>query len=604
MTLQSPQQNSDANNKQIPLQTDHTWHSKMGVYAGIVIIIIPILIQGIYIARYGVNSLIADEWDWVPFIKTVFTGGNWLAMLFNQHNEHRMASLRIILAILTPLTSWNVIVEMYFSLFLECLILSGLWLIYRRICGNKVWGFIPIAWLTFSLGQYGNYLYGMQIVFYTMVVCVVWSIYFLSCHTGRTLALAIVCALISSFSISSGLFVWPTGLLYLILSRSKKSHLAIWLLIGIATFVFYFINYISPPNPPSTMFATPLHALLFMLANMGAPLGGGDFNFSFAIGLGLVGCLGWYLFWQLRNRSWPSLEDSLAISLVAVSLLTSLAVTYGRIAFGMEWALTSRYTSITMLGVIGVYVLLARKRFYSVPRNFAGFQPEKLFNASLAIFFVGIVATNLYGNYEAKHWSQGRTYEKFVLQTIDQQNDKAVSTLYHTPRDVRIHSVFLKQYKLNAFNDIPTILLATNTEAGKATQEILPNQPVTENLTCSVQTLHDLSIPFSTLGRKNSSTIKVTIGQAGNLLAEQIIDTSKIANNSWITTRLNSPLQNCNGKNLSITVQSTDATQGNAVAVWTYPAYYDGVLQQSNNNELADMSMGLQLNAAYYGFVQ
>jgi hypothetical protein len=241
----------------------------------VALVVAPILIQGAYIARYGVNSLIADEWETVPFVQQVFSGGNWLGMLFAQHNEHRIATFRLVLAAMSRLTGWNTIAEMFLSLLVQCLMLPGLWLIYKRVCGDRPWGFIPLAWLVFSLGQYANFLMGMQIHFYLMTLCAVWAIYFLSRITLPSLLMAVLLAVCASFSNNAGLLIWPAGLVFLILAWRVKGPLSVWAIAAVATFVLYYRNYEVPVTLPSVAFAQPFNSLQFFLANAGASLGGG-----------------------------------------------------------------------------------------------------------------------------------------------------------------------------------------------------------------------------------------------------------------------------------------------------------------------------------------
>jgi hypothetical protein len=568
------------------------------------LILAPILIEGAYIARYGVNMLNYDEWGWVSYIKAVFTGDGWWTMLLNQHNEHRMVSLRLLLAALTPLTGWNVVVQMYFSLFLQCLTLLGLWLIFRQLSPNRSWGFVPIAWLAFCLGQYGNFLYGMQIVFYIMIATAVWALYLLSRRTLLAYVLALVCAVISSFSINSGLFAWPAGLALLVATRSKKPFIAGWTLMALVTIVLYYDHYVAPNQAPSLIFTQPSQSVLFFLANAGASLGAGNLYFSLVIGLGLLVCLAVYLYGKLRLRVWPSAAESLALSLILFSLLSSAAITYGRLDLGVAWALISRYTSITMLGIIGMYMLIGRGALEETIGPIRSLSTH-LFNACSWLFVIGLIASSLYGNYEIKLWQSRGIFEDFLLRTIDRQPDAALVGMYIDPSVVRTGAAWLRQNNLNAFREPPKVLLRPETGNAKASNEILPSQPVTEDFVCGIQTLHDVSVAFLTFQRPNNTTVKLTVSRDGVLLGARTLNTSQIEDNGWVTVQLASPLDNCVGANLRVSIESFDGVHDNSVGVWTVQAYYTGVFHQNNNQQIQTLglSLDLQLNALYYGLL-
>ena len=61
--------------------------------------------------------------------------------------------------------------------------------------------------------------------------------------------------------------------------------------------------------------------------------------------------------------------------------------------------------------------------------------------------------------------------------------------------------------------------------------------------------------------------------------------------------QLATPLADCAGRQLELTVSSMDATTGNAVTVWAYPSYYEGWLaQRSVASDLWNLSLGLEMN--------
>src|SRR5688572_33019499 len=104
-----------------------------------------------HIYRYGVNIPIWDEWALIPFLRTVHEGGDWWREVFIQHNEHRVAALRVPLAMIAEMTNWNKVAEMMFGLFLQVLTVAGLWRVFAPRISRSPWRFAPVAFLVFAL---------------------------------------------------------------------------------------------------------------------------------------------------------------------------------------------------------------------------------------------------------------------------------------------------------------------------------------------------------------------------------------------------------------------------------------------------------------------
>ena len=96
-------------------------------------------------------------------------------------------------------------------------IVLGLWRLYRRLGGEDLLLFAPVAWLVCSLAHYENMLYGMMNCWYFTLAGVVWAVVLLAGGGALAVAAAALCAFVASFSILNGLLVWPLGLGLLLL---------------------------------------------------------------------------------------------------------------------------------------------------------------------------------------------------------------------------------------------------------------------------------------------------------------------------------------------------------------------------------------------------
>src|SRR5688572_19823930 len=130
-------------------------------------------LQWWYMHRYAVDVMVFDEWHLVPFLQAFRDGGDWWAWVFRQHNEHRVAMLRLPLALIAKWSDWNVIPEMYFGFLLQLVTLAGLWRLFARRIGGDPWRFAPVALLSFALIGYQIFLYGMMFIWSMMIAALV-----------------------------------------------------------------------------------------------------------------------------------------------------------------------------------------------------------------------------------------------------------------------------------------------------------------------------------------------------------------------------------------------------------------------------------------------
>jgi len=557
-----------------------------------------------HIYRYAVNIPIWDEWALVPFLRTVHEGGDWWGRIFNQHNEHRVAALRVPLAIIAEWTRWNVVAQMVFGWFLQVIMLIGLWLIFAPRINRSPWRFAPVAFLVFALSGYSIFLYGFMFVWSLMLAAVVWCFWLLSRLDWRGFAGALVSGLVASFTLNNGLLVWPIGLLLLWRTQDRWPRLALWAATGAGVLTFYYWDYQHPGHHPSLLSALsrPVTATGFLLALLGGPFGAGRYGLSIAFGAALAGALLVNMARRLPHwRQWPR-DEQVGAGLALFALISAAGVMASRIGIDLSFALEPRYTSFTMLIPIALYFHLA---------GGAASVRRPLGWSLAAVLALGFFATTVDSWNELRAWSGLRQHQLNQMFDADNLSDDQLAG--HSPNVPRLRTYirYMKDNRLGAFATMPVspetpvaptrpAALALRVERyleGRPLLEILPGQDVVQKFACPVTTLNDLAVPFAIVGRREKDgRIIVTLSEGGVELGRADRPARSIEQNGWVRIRLAKALSGCYGRQLVVRVRSEGGVPGSGLTVWSFPAYYDGALLQTGAPDLIGWSLGLEIN--------
>jgi hypothetical protein len=414
---------------------------------GLALTLAPVLGQFAVVGLLGTNALIGDEVAYVDFIHTVMQRGPWLPMVWWQHNEHRVVPMRLTVALLAPLTHWNLKAEMYVSAILAGLVVMGLWRLYRHAGGRSLLLVAPVAWLFCNLSQYENMLYGMQMCHYFAVAGVVWALVFLARRTQGGLALAILCGLLASLSIFNGLLVWPVGLFLLLAWRERPVRTLAWTAAGTATVALYFVGFTLPGTLAALHWGPRelLRAAVYAVGLLGSPFAAGSIAWSRVLGLSLLaGAASLVVLWQRQGRE-RLRDDALPAALALFGLLSAAAIAAGRAATLVP-VLESRYVAYTSLVIAGGWLLIARSA-EKRDRLFA----SPVFAVALALLVAGSLAADLQGFVEAKLWRAYALRQQYLLQTFDRQPDAAWGDA-DTAARVRQGAAYLRAARLNVFS--------------------------------------------------------------------------------------------------------------------------------------------------------
>ena len=203
---------------------------------------LPIAAYFWLIHQYGVNTIWGDQWYNIALIGHPVSFG----ALWAQHNVHRIFFPNLIVLILADTTHLNVVFEEYLSGLLLCVALGLLILADKRSFRSTPWiYYCPVAFVLLSFVQAVSTLFGFQLSWYLAILALAVALFLLDRADLNKLALtgAIAAAVVGSFSIFEGLFIWPVGLLILYRRRCSRGFVLVWMTCAVLTGAVYFHNY-------------------------------------------------------------------------------------------------------------------------------------------------------------------------------------------------------------------------------------------------------------------------------------------------------------------------------------------------------------------------
>lgn len=368
--------------------------------------LLPAIILGMLVLRYSVNLPFWDQWMLMPmlFAKININGSLSFSDLIQQHNESRKIFPRLIFLNLGYLTHWDVRYEMLLIFLVACLISVSIYVLNRRTIGGSKTKGLTIAILAnlliFSTIQYDNWFWGIQLVVFMPIACLIAAI--LVAYSGLSTPAkhlnSLLLCLVSTFSYANGLLSWIIFPLILVLTEMKswsdfwkKKLLFIpWIIGFIATLIVYFNDFQKPESSPgfSNAINNPIKTVQFFLAFLGSPLGSGikenEITASTVIGgLEVVVFLGIILYLLRHRKNYKLFHRSIGWLAIAFYTIVSAAVTAaGRVGLGLETSQHSRYTTFSIYLLVALIHLSVIVADYFTSQK--GEEEVKLIKKSLA----------------------------------------------------------------------------------------------------------------------------------------------------------------------------------------------------------------------------
>lgn len=344
------------------------------------------------VMRYSNNIPIADDFDAVLDFMARFNESSSLsdkiALIFLQHNEHRIALTR-----LTVLANYWLFNNINF----KTLIMIGnigligilivIFLSYNKRDSesnnkrNLLW-FIPVVFILFEPQYFGAIFFAMGTIqnFYVLLFAFL-SLYFLPREGTKYFVIAAVFAAMSTFTSGNGIMCFFAGMLALFLQKRYKL-LIIWSSIILLNAFVYLHGYVQPADHPS-MFRTLLNQpgtvaqyFIVLLGNIVyIPHIMDNFDsFSTILYLPMVMGSLLLLFFVYLTINKYYIKNTVIYSFIVFILLSEMLAAAGRSSLGVFNALTTRYIVMSVLLVIFSYIAfleisadkIIRKYFYII----------------------------------------------------------------------------------------------------------------------------------------------------------------------------------------------------------------------------------------------
>jgi hypothetical protein len=337
----------------------------------------PIFLIGL-VVRYAVQVPFLDQWELVPLLDRSFSGDLTIHDLWAQHNEHRIFFPRLIMLGLARLTGWNIGYELAVNIVLAAAIFAVLTVQIRRTARElalpELHRAIPACSLVvFSISQFQNWLWGWQLQMLLNLLASVAGLLLLAARPFNWLKFAgsATLGIVATYSFANGLLFWPIGLLVLLAvtsGRKERSRtVALWIVTSVLAAWFYFRHYEKPAAHPSllSIFQDPLEYANYVFDYLGATCAEyrigqhtGIVGLALICGYGGAAAFVW-AGWRARRIGLVNgyeLLPYLGLSLYSVggALMTGI----GRVGFGRDQALSSRYCTMTVPFWVSLIVLL------------------------------------------------------------------------------------------------------------------------------------------------------------------------------------------------------------------------------------------------------
>ncbi len=456
-------------------------------YVPVFLIVAIIASYFLYIHFLGVNVLFWDDWDgFLPIYRDfIFNSGfKWntlLALLKTSHNGNLMVIPFGFMIIEGYLTHLNSKVIMYTGAFFQCASFVLLSFLAEPILPkgkSRFWYLVPIACFLFSFCQYENILWDFQLAWFMIVLFLISALYLVDLALYGIarfpcFSFGIACATLASFSSLQGLAVWPAVAAYIALKRRpvlktnleilRDAFFATWTVCGATTILVFFMVSRFGGYGISSDIATHgrglgglllyslahwRHSFRFLLASWEGVLLTRASQFPF---MGVLLAIFLAIFLMNLYRSKHKYLYALPSSLVLFGLLFGFMLVIGRCGWGIDEARSSRYSTNTLILVVGLYLGLLSflKDYPSEKLPYSFLSVKALFGSFLLTF---ILVNNSLGIARGRSWSRKQWGNVLILtHYLDIPQFNMERTIFPNPDFLKVQARFLRSHNLNVY---------------------------------------------------------------------------------------------------------------------------------------------------------
>ena len=313
----------------------------------------PFVIYSLCIVRYATNVPFQDDYDAALDFANTFLHLHkpleQIALLFSQHNEHRIVLDRVVF-----LSSYYLVHAVNFKL--SILIGNLGWILtpamlvayFHKKCHLSLAHLLPIPYLLLSFTHWENMFFAMAAI--QNYWFIFFSLAFIICLSEHKPLWFCTLFPIALFTSGGGIVLYPLGNLFLVLRRKWRSF-GWFFALSTSCMLLYSYHYHKPPHHPSILGAllTPLKTgayFFYFWGNM-APFE------HVPLLIGIVLCL---LSFYLVIRRYGNSFFRLATGFIALIAITA---TLTRSGIGTRQALSSRYSLFPLIGMACVYACIS-----------------------------------------------------------------------------------------------------------------------------------------------------------------------------------------------------------------------------------------------------
>ena len=438
--------------------------------------------------HYQMDALVGDQWSDVPIIRASYGHFPDWTSLWTLHNGNRMLFPNLIVVALAHTVRYNIEIEQ--DLGAVMLLAATALFIFshkRRSPDTPMLFYCPVAFLTLSLVQWQNTLWGFQMAWFLVLLSLAATIAFLDRPTLTVpiFVCAVVAAVVGSYSSTQGLLIWPVGLLLLYCRRRPRWTFLSWIAAAVLTAVLYFYNFVGSgrADSPGNSLGHPWTAIKFFFYALGdvvgvqwkngVPPNPAVYLFGVVILALAVIVLAKWGFRRDEHGGAP-----IGTALLVFGILFALLVTEDRVIFGYKAAAQSRYTTNDLLVLAGIY-LTALSGFTSSLRraNIQDVESEKtpprpyfawirgrldgidrriVLWMAIAVIAIQVVSSVHYGPPGANSFKQNSAVSASITRNIDHESNATVSFglglfVPEPPSWFREQAHFLRSHHLSLF---------------------------------------------------------------------------------------------------------------------------------------------------------
>ncbi len=422
----------------------------------VILTVTPFYLYSDFIKAYSTNVIYLDQWDYIPLFEKLDQGRLAVADLFEQSNEHRPLLPKAVMVTMGYFTGYNVLFEIWGNvalLFGSCVLLL---LLFRPDLKDPKSHIVlaPALWAMLSLNQWESALWGICMVWYMAMFFFFLTLYFLVRAEGlnRYFWLSVISAAATNLSCATGVLVWPMGLALLVshaYSKERKFLSGPAIIWCVAAAVMYLI-YLSGLKTPGRPFMVNLGSgLIDNLKYLFAFYGGYFYRPKLAVIIGaglfisyITVCAVWLK--DLFTSKNDNRKSDPYFALILVVLLCGLFLVTVRGGIGWKMALSSRYVTVSVFGIIGLYL-------WSLT-YLSGWKKNLAVTVLLLVIASGYIMGYSYGSGRGEAIKANRNLGRYYILSQGEKRDEDLIYLYEYPGYVRSKTPFLGSKKMNMFS--------------------------------------------------------------------------------------------------------------------------------------------------------